>query len=92
MNIKKFFLLYIFVSFFVYEKIDSRELSIQQLEERKKADLKRAEERKKRGKKIFSKEITITTQITFISVERKMPPVLSNLDPILTIKNRYYNL
>ncbi len=89
MNIKKFFLLYIFVSFFVYEKIDSRELSIQQLEERKKADLKRAEERKKRGKKIFSKEITITTQITFISVERKMPPVLSNLDPILEDEGFY---
>ena len=54
MNIKEFFLLYIIVSFFVYEKIDS-ELSIQQLEERKKADLKRAEERKKEVKKIFSK-------------------------------------
>ena len=34
---------------------DSRELSIQQLEERKKADLERAEKRKKRGKKPFSK-------------------------------------
>ncbi len=59
------------------------------MEERKKSDLKRAEERKKRGKKSFSKEITLTTRVTFLSVARKTPPVLSNLDPILEDEGFY---
>ena len=58
---------------------ESRELSIQQLEERKKADIERKKEREKRGKKTFQKEISITTDIIFISKEREVPPVLSNL-------------
>ena len=36
---------------------ESRELSIQQLEERKRADEERKKKREKRGKKIFQKEI-----------------------------------
>merc|ERR1711991_538075 len=62
--------------------VDVRELSIQQLEERKEA-------REKRGKKVFQKEITITTEIVFISKEREVPPVLSNLDPILEDEGFY---
>ena len=56
MNIKNFLVVYIFFAFTFINEGDSRELSIQQLEERKKADLERAEKRKKRGKKPFSKE------------------------------------
>ena len=89
MNIKNFLLVCIFLSLTLINKVDTRELSIQQLEERKKADLERAEKRKKRGKKTFSKEITLTTKITFVSMERKTPPVLSNLDPILTDEGFY---
>ena len=65
---------------------ESRELSIQQLEERKRADEERKKKREKRGKKIFQKEITLTTEIVFVSKERETPPVLSNLDPILKTK------
>jgi ABC transporter substrate binding protein (PQQ-dependent alcohol dehydrogenase system) len=68
---------------------ESRELSIQQLEERKKADIERKKEREKRGKKTFQKEISITTDIIFISKEREVPPVLSNLDPILEDEGFY---
>lgn len=89
MNIKNFLLVLIFLSLTLTNKVDTRELSIQQLEERKKADSERAEKRKKRGKKVFSKEITLTTKITFVSMERKTPPVLSNLDPILTDEGFY---
>ena len=89
MNIKNFLLVCIFFVLTFANKVDSRELSIQQLEERKKSDLERAEKRKKRGKKSFSKEITLTTKITFVSMERKTPPVLSNLDPILTDEGFY---
>ena len=89
MNIKNFLVVCVFFAFTFIKGTDSRELSIQQLEERKKADLERAEKRKKRGKKAFSKEITLTTKITFVSMERKTPPVLSNLDPILTDEGFY---
>lgn len=89
MNIKNFLLGCLFFVFIFSNKVDSRELSIQQLEERKKVDLERTEKRKKRGKKAFSKEITLTTKITFVSMERKIPPVLSNLDPILTDEGFY---
>ena len=69
--------------------LQSRELSIQQLEERKKADLEREKEREKRGKKTFLKDITITTEIVFVSKEKETPPVLSNLDPILQDEGFY---
>merc|ERR1711991_610349 len=62
--------------------VDVRELSIQQLEERKK-------KREKRGKKKFQKEIILTTDIVFVSKERELPPVLSNLDPILEDEGFY---
>ena len=68
---------------------EARELSIQQLEERKKADQERKKKREKRGKKEFQKEITLTTNIVFVSKEREMPPVLSNLDPILEDEGFY---
>ena len=55
---------------------ETRELSIQQLEERKKADEERKKKREKRGKKKFQKEITLTTDIVFVSKERELPPVL----------------
>merc|ERR1711991_1237458 len=62
--------------------VDVRELSIQQLEERKK-------QREKRGEKKFQKEIILTTDIVFVSKERETPPVLSNLDPILEDEGFY---
>jgi ABC transporter substrate binding protein (PQQ-dependent alcohol dehydrogenase system) len=64
-------------------------LSIQQLEERKKADEERKKAREKRGKKTFQKEISITTDIVFVSKEREVPPVLSNLDPVLEDEGFY---
>ena len=86
----KFFLIIFFVqSLFFFNIPESRELSIKQLEERKKADLERLKEREKRGKKKFSKEITVSTNLVFLSKERKTPPVLSNLDPILTDEGFY---
>ena len=87
----KFFFIIIFLlsPFFFLNIIESRELSIKQLEERKKADSERLKEREKRGKKKFSKEITISSKIIFLSKERKTPPVLSNLDPILDDEGFY---
>ena len=86
----KFFLIIFFVqSLFFFNIPESRELSIKQLEERKKADLERLKEREKRGKKKFSKEITVSTNLVFLSKERKTPPVLSNLDPILDDEGFY---
>ena len=87
----KFFFIIIFLlsPFFFLNIIESRELSIKQLEERKKADSERLKEREKRGKKKFSKEITIYSKIIFLSKERKTPPVLSNLDPILDDEGFY---
>ncbi len=89
MNIKIFLLIYIFSIFILPLNLETRELSIKQLEERKKADLKREKEREKRGKKAFSKEISLTTKVTFLSIERETPPVLSNLDPILDDEGFY---
>ena len=86
----KFFLIIFFIqSLFLFSIPESRELSIQQLEERKKADEEREKARKKRGKKSFKKEISITTDIVFVSKEREVPPVLSNLDPILEDEGFY---
>ena len=87
----KFFFIIIFLlsPFFFLSISESRELSIKQLEERKKADSERLKEREKRGKKKFSKEITISSKIIFLSKERKTPPVLSNLDPILDDEGFY---
>ncbi|MDC3091365.1 ABC transporter substrate-binding protein [Rickettsiales bacterium] len=67
----------------------SREMSIQQLEERKRIDLERKKKRDDRGSKKFAKEIKLTTNIIFISKEREVPPVLSNLDPILNDEGFY---
>ena len=55
MIIKNFLMVCIFFALTFIDQVDSRELSIQQLEERKKADLERAEKRKKRGKKTLFK-------------------------------------
>ena len=88
----KFFLI-ISLSFFVVLSfsldMETRELSIQQLEERKKADEERKKKREKRGKKTFQKEIILTTKIAFVSKEREIPAVLSNLDPILDDEGFY---
>ncbi len=86
----KFFLIITFtITLFFTFFSEARELSIQQLEERKKADFERKKEREKRGKKTFQKEITIMSEIVFISKEREVPPVLSNLDPILEDEGFY---
>ncbi len=86
----KFFFISLFCLVFSFGIIlDSRELSIQQLEERKKLDLERQKRINKKGKKTFQKEITVTTEIVFISKERENPPVLSNLDPILEDEGFY---
>ena len=89
MRLKIFFYLSIVFSFLIFSFSESRELSIQQLEERKKADEERKKAREKRGKKTFQKEISVTTNIVFISKEREVPPVLSNLDPILEDEGFY---
>ena len=85
------FFLYIFFSFVLIhsQNVESRELSIKQLEERKKLDLERKKRIEKRGKKTFQKEINITTEIVFLSKEREVPAVLSNLDPILDDEGFY---
>ena len=44
---------------------------------------------RKEEKKSFKKEISITTDIVFVSKEREVPPVLSNLDPILEDEGFY---
>tara|TARA_X000000950_G_scaffold123375_1_gene154604 strand:- start:10596 stop:11873 length:1278 start_codon:yes stop_codon:yes gene_type:complete len=67
----------------------ARELSIEQIEERKKIDLERKIEREKRGIKKFKSEIKLSTEIIFLTKEREIPPVLSNLDPILTDEGYY---
>ena len=89
MRAKVFLIISIFISFSLSFVIEARELSIQQLEERKKADKERKKEREKRGAKEFQKEVTLTTDIIFISKERETPPVLSNLDPILEDEGFY---
>ncbi len=89
MRSKFFLILLILATAFFSFSLEARELSIQQLEERKKADLERKKEREKRGKKTFQKDITIFSEVVFLSMERKVPPVLSNLDPILDDEGFY---
>ena len=55
MIIKNFLMLCIFFALTFNNQVDSRELSIQQLEERKKADLERAEKKKEKRQKTFFK-------------------------------------
>ena len=45
-----------FLSFSFFENVFSREMSIQKLEERKKADIERQKKRESRGLKEFSKK------------------------------------
>lgn len=86
----KFFLILLFcLTYSCFSSVETRELSIQQLEERKKLDLERKKRIEKKGKKSFQKEITITSDIVFLSKERETPPVLSNLDPILEDEGFY---
>lgn len=82
-------LLFICTFIFICEKPISRELSIKEIEQRKQEDLKRELERKKRGKKKFVTEIKLSTKLVFLTKERKIPPVLSNLDPILDDEGFY---
>ena len=89
MTIKVFFLITLFLLNLKSDFIESRELSIQQLEERKKADRKRELERSKRKKVSFTADVKFKTDIVFFSKERKVPPVLSNLDPILEDEGFY---
>ena len=89
MRAKVFLIISICITFFLPFFTEARELSIQQLEERKKADEIRKKKRQKRGEKKFQKEITLTTNIVFVSKERETPPVLSNLDPILEDEGFY---
>ena len=51
--------------------------------------MKEKKKERKEEKKLFKKEITITTDIIFFSKEREIPPVLSNLDPILEDEGFY---
>ena len=67
----------------------SRELSIEQIEQRKKEDVERQKKRDERGVKKFSTEINLITDIVFLTKERKVPAVLSNLDPILNDEGYY---
>lgn len=89
MRFNIFFYKIFIVLVFTFFNLESRELSIKQLEERKKADLERLKDREKRDKKKFSKKITLGTKFIFLSKERKTPPVLSNLDPILDDEGFY---
>ena len=89
MREKFFLIILLFFTLSLSFPIETRELSIQQLEERKKADEERKKAREKRGKKTFQKEISITTDIVFVSKEREVPPVLSNLDPVLEDEGFY---
>ncbi len=89
MRAKFFLIITICITFSFTFFTEVRELSIQQLEERKKADEERKKQREKRGEKKFQKEIILTTDIVFVSKERELPPVLSNLDPILEDEGFY---
>ena len=86
---KFFFILTIVVLFIPGENLLTRELSIKQIEERKKKDSERELRRSKKGKKIFLTEINLTTEVVFLTKEREVPPVLSNLDPILDDEGFY---
>jgi ABC transporter substrate binding protein (PQQ-dependent alcohol dehydrogenase system) len=85
-----FFLIISFYLVFSFVFIgETRELSIKQLQERKKLDLERKKRIEKKGKKAFQKEIVLSSEIVFLSREREVPPVLSNLDPILEDEGFY---
>mgnify|MGYP003684415597 CR=1 FL=1 len=86
---KKKLVTFLLIFFSLIDFSQSRELSIQQLEERKKIDLERKKKRDERGYKKFTKKINLTTDIIFITKERKIPAVLSNLDPILDDEGFY---
>ena len=86
---KKKLIIFLLIFFTSMGSAQSREMSIQQLEERKRIDLERKKKRDDKGSKKFAKEIKLTTNIIFISKEREVPPVLSNLDPILNDEGFY---
>ena len=86
---KKKLIIFLLIFFTSMGSTQSREMSIQQLEERKRIDLERKKKRDDKGSKKFAKEIKLTTNIIFISKEREVPPVLSNLDPILNDEGFY---
>lgn len=84
-----FFIFIFIINFLGLEKSVSRELSIKELEIRKKADEQRYLERQKRGIKKSTVKQKFQTEIIFFTKERKIPPVLSNLDPILNDEGFY---
>lgn len=80
------FILIIFVLSFLAplsENSFSRELSEQEIKERKQADKERAIQRAKRGKKRIGTQGRDLIAIGIIIMEKDVPPALSNLDPIL---------
>ena len=89
MKLKKKLAIFLLIFFTFTASTQSREMSIQQLEERKKIDLERKKKRDDRGSKKFAKDIKLTTDIIFITKEREVPAVLSNLDPILNDEGFY---
>ena len=89
MKLKKKLVIFLLIFFTFIGSSQSREMSIQQLEERKKIDLERKKKRDDRGSKKFAKDIKLTTDIIFITKEREVPAVLSNLDPILNDEGFY---
>ena len=88
-NLYKLLLSIFLLIAFSNHEIKARELSIKDLELRKKLDQERLLERKKRGLKKSNIEIKFSTEVIFLSKERKIPPVLSNLDPILNDEGFY---
>ena len=66
----------------------ARELSVEEIEQRKKWDAQREERRKKmrekHKKQKEGQEIKETISMAFLTQEVPVPPALSNLDPILT--------
>ena len=89
MKLKKKLVIFLLIFFTCIGSSQSREMSIQQLEERKKIDSERKKKRDDRGSKKFAEDIKLTTDIIFITKEREVPPVLSNLDPILNDEGFY---
>ena len=89
MKLKKKLVIFLLIFFTFIGSSQSREMSIQQLEERKKIDSERKKKREDRGSKKFSEDIKLTTDIIFITKEREVPAVLSNLDPILNDEGFY---
>lgn len=89
MKFIKLFSLTFFLIFIFANSNQARELSIQQLEERKLKDMERKIKREKKGLKKFKAKIKFSTDIIFITKEREIPPVLSNLDPIISDEGFY---